>query len=181
MDARWAKRIIGAAVNVGIYYYTNQGHTTGKGFLVAAGTGAVTGFTAAATAGAGWVAGMVINGSVNAAAGAVSNQINNGNPGTVGEALINAGVGAAGHGIGKLISGIGGSAAMKTEAAALSRRSMGAHLGARHASSLERQAASKAVEAAKTEAREFYGSAAASATVQFRIAQETTQPPSTHR
>ena len=133
--------LIGAGVNVGITYFTNP-NATRADYAGAAASGFITGAVAGVTGGASLGAQVGVNAVANVVGGVVERSISEGHldVGTKTDIAKDAAIGAAGP----LLSAAGGkiaSAISGKDAEALSKAAEGAHLGERHAASLNKQAA----------------------------------------
>jgi len=139
--------VIGAAVNVGVTYFTKP-NANRADYAGAALSGAITGAVAGATGGASLLVQVAVNAEVGAGAGIVERSVAAGHleVGKPEEVLKDAAVGAAGP----LLSAAGGKLAKAIsgkDAEALTKASKGTSLGERHSRSLEKQAeAAKKVE-----------------------------------
>ena len=133
--------LIGAGVNVGITYFTNP-NATRADYAGAAASGFITGAVAGVTGGASLGAQVGVNAVANVVGGVVERSISSGHldVGTKTDIAKDAAIGAAGP----LLSAAGGKLAKAIsgkDAEALGKAAEGAHLGERHAASLNKQAA----------------------------------------
>jgi hypothetical protein len=132
---------LGAAINVGVTYFTNSNATT-KDYVAAAASGAIAGsgvglgLAGAATANVlGGIVGRSISGKHNSAGQEAISITKDAIVGAVGEKIGKLG-GSAGTRIAKAING--------KDSEMLGKAAGGAHLGARHSASLSKQAAAAA-------------------------------------
>ena len=133
--------LIGAGVNVGITYFTNP-NATRSDYIGAAASGFLTGAVAGATGGASLGVQLAANTGASVVGGVVERSISEGHVkvGSAKEVLTDAAIGAAGP----LLTAAGGKIAKAIngkDAEALGKAAKGAHLGERHAASLNKQAA----------------------------------------
>ena len=141
--------VIGAAINVGVTYFTKP-NATAKDYAAAAVSGAVTGAVAGFTGGASLGVQVVANATANVVAGAAERSIESGHVevGKASDVLKDGAIGAAGpvleHLGTKAVQAIAGKTSKE-----LAERASESSLGERHSSSLHRQA--KAAERAEDE------------------------------
>jgi hypothetical protein len=136
-----AAGLIGAGVNVGITYFTNP-NATRNDYIGAAASGFITGAVAGVTGGASLGLQVGVNAGANLVGGVVERSVSAGHleVGSAKEVLTDVAIGAAGP----LLTAAGGKIAKAIngkDAEALGEAAGGAHLGERHAASLNRQAA----------------------------------------